>query len=315
MRAKTTEAPAETALLSRRRLLGGTVLAGGAAALTACAPDPSDSVAPLTVPVARVDEVPVDDADAEAWEWGSEVEVVMDAQKIALPNRQTPYRDSIKVRAIHDGTMIGFRLSWEDGDPDADTVTVDGFRDACAVLFAPGEGDSALRVMGSADQPAILVHWKADWQHDIDNGIRTMAQMFPNGTVDTYPPLGAEHLSSEVTPATYVEAGATQWLPGMHVGNPLSAQERTQPVEKLVARSFGNVTPTATQDAVGHGRRMEGGWKVVIAKPLAASDPDEVDLATGQTFTAAFAIWSGGDDDAGGRKTPSRDAFRLELRP
>ncbi len=222
MRSKTSDPSASShPVLTRRRLLGGTAVAGGAAVIGACTPDPSDSVAPKTVPVARVDKVPVDDPEAEAWEYGSEVEVVMDAQKIALPHRQAPYRESIKVRAIHDGTMIGFKLSWEDGEPDADTVTVDGFRDACAVLFAPGEGDDGLRVMGSADKPAILVHWKADWQHDMDEGIRTIRDMFPNATVDTYPPLGGTTMSTEVTPATYVEAGATQWLPGMHVGNAL----------------------------------------------------------------------------------------------
>lgn len=320
MRSRPTTSVASTSgnptssVLSRRRLLTGGAVTAGSAVLTACAigdPDPNDAVGAGVIPVARVASVPIDDPDSDAWLHAFEVSVEMDAQLIALPNRAEPFRPEILVRAIHDGTTIGFRLRWQDDDVSDNTVPCDGFRDACAVLLAPGEGDDALRVMGTADTAATLLHWKADWQHDMEQGVRSLRETFPNVAVDTYPPLDSATI--EVTPAHYEEAGATQWLPGMAVGNPLSAPSRTTCVEKLTARGFGTVTHASTQNATGRGVHRDGSWRVILAKPMAATDDDEIGLEPGRTSTCAFALWSGRDGDAGGRKTPSKTAYRLEL--
>jgi hypothetical protein len=314
--AQRTDRRGSSTVLTRRRLLTGGAVATGAAALTACGitdPDPNDAVAPGVVPAWRVERVPLDDPGSEEWKRAAEVDVELDAQLIALPNRPEPVVPRITVRAIHDGTTIGFRVEWGDDQEDDNTVRVDGFRDACAVLLAPGAGDEGLRVMGSAEQPATLLQWKADWELDRQDGIQLLHDSFPNAAVDTYPPLGAS--TGEITPVDYVEKGATEWLPGLHVGNPLSAETRSTSVEKLTARSFGNVTSAPTQNASGRGERRKGGWTVVLGKPLEAADPDEVSLVAAQSYTCAFAIWSGGDGDAGGRKSPSKTAYRLELRP
>lgn len=317
-KASTAQVPiarSEEGVLSRRRLLTGGAAAAGTAVLAACAmgdPDPNDAVAAGVIPVARVRSVPIDDPDSEEWKRAYEVAVELDAQLIALPFRPEPAQPEILVSAVHDGETIGFRLRWYDENVSDNTVYCDGFRDACAVLLAPGAGDEALRVMGSADQAATLLHWKADWQYDVDEGVRSLKDAFPNVSVDTYPPLGPAG-DRDITPATYVEAEATEWLPGFAVGNAISAISRTTPVEKLSGNGYGTSNHAPTQNASGRGERGDDSWRVVLAKPMAAADDWEFDLTPGQIFTCAFALWSGGDGDAGGRKSPSKTAYRLEL--
>ncbi len=98
-------------------------------------------------------------------------------------------------------------------------------------------------------------------------------------------------------------AGATEWLPSIHVGNPISSPSRTDPVEKAIAYEFTTTTTAATQDATGRGARTTG-WRVIITKPLAASDDGEFAIPTGTISTVAFAARSGAAHDAGSRQMP-----------
>jgi hypothetical protein len=303
----------KSAGLSRRALLGGSAAGAATLALNACGPDPTDAVAAGDIFVARVRRVPESDPRHEDWGLGPEKRVLMGPQPIALPNRATPSVAEIKVRSVHDGQRIGFRLEWTDVSVDDLTVRVDDYRDACAVLLAPGAGDPVMRTMGSPTQPAVLLHWKADWERDMALGIQGMAAVYPNRCVDTYPPLTGQ-APADVTPATYVAAGATAWLPGLNAGNPLSSVRRTTPVEKLIAHGFGTASTATSQDAFGHGERNGDRWSVVITKPLVpGGDPSELALQPGAVATCAFAVWSGREGDAGSRKSPSADVYRLVL--
>lgn len=296
--------------LSRRGLLAGGLAGAGTLALAACGPDEPDATPSDAVQVHRVRRAPVDDPASDTWRSATPTAIAMDAQLIALPYRDAALVPQISVRAVHDGETIAFRLSWTDTGSNDLTVPVDGFRDACAVLLAPGDGDQAVRMMGATATPATLLQWKADWQRDLDEGIQSVATTFPNRTVDVYMPLVHE-VPDEVTPADYEAAGAAQWLPGLRVGNPLSGATRTTSVEKLVAWGFGTAATAATQNATGRGDRSDTGWSVVVAKPMKATDPDELDLHAGRAYTCAFALWAGNETDSGGRKTPSKLAHRL----
>lgn len=300
--------------VTRRRLIGGSAAIAGTAAVAACAPDFPDAVAPGDVHVVRVPRVPVDDPDSDVWGRTPPKTVDMASQQIALPHKARPSVDTIEVRAIHDGTTIGFRVDWEDPDVHDLTVRVDDFRDACAVLLAPGAGEETMRTMGTSDSPATLLHWKADWQRDLDVGRSGLDAVYPNRSVDAYPPLvGAT--PADVTIADYVEADASEWLPGTHVENPISAPTRTTPVEKIVANGFSTSTTTPTQNASGRGIRHGEGWRVTIAKLLDADDDGETSLTPGSVATCAFAIWSGADGDAGSRKSPSATVYQLVIDP
>ena len=297
-------------LLSRRTVLMAGAASAGAAVLTGCMGEPDAPEAPPGAIVAgRAPSVPAHDANAREWQYGEERAIDLDGQIMVLPTRAQPYLPSLRVRAIHDGSMIGFQISWVDAQTNDLTIATDSFRDACAVLLAPGEGDQTLRAMGSTTQPATLVHWKADWQRDVDKGRQGIRDAYPNFVVDTYPPLG--HPNGEVTPQTYIDEKPTQWLPGLHVGNPLSAASRSVPVEKLLAHGFGSATTAVTQNCRGHGVRLANGWRVALAKPMSALDTGELALVPGGHYTCAFAIWAGNEGDAGSRKSPSRVAWRL----
>ncbi len=295
--------------LSRRHLVKGAAAGAGSLALAGCAIDHAFSG---DLNAARVRRVPDDDADHSRWTRTSELVVELGPQDMALPLRLDPAVTSVRVRALHDGDRIAFRLEWDDADVDDLTIRVDDFRDACAVLLAPGPAVAEVRTMGSATTPATLLHWKADWQRDVDQGRQGLAAAYPNRTVDVYPPLW-NVAPDDVDVTSYQEHDATVWLPGIHVENPISLSHRTSPVEKAIAYGFSTTSTGPTQNVGGRGVRTDTGWRVVISKPLAAADDGEIDLRPGSRAACAFAIWSGAFHDAGSRKAPSIDVFALAL--
>jgi hypothetical protein len=166
--------------------------------------------------------------------------------------------------------------------------------------------------MGSEATPATLLHWKADWQRDVDEGRQGLDAAYPNRVVDLYPPLW-DAVPGEVDIATYEEHDATEWLPGVHVGNPISLGGRSTPIEKAIAYGFGTTTTATVQSGRGRGVRTDAGWSVVISKPFDADDDGEIEIRPGTKSTCAFAVWSGSAHDAGSRKAPSVNVYALIL--
>lgn len=295
--------------LSRRSVIKGAAVGTGAVALAACAPD---HLIAGDLNAARVRSVPELDPDDRRWELARELQVDLGPQNVVLPMTATPSVAQIRVRAVHDGERLAVRLEWDDPQMDDLTIRMDEFRDACAVLLAPGVANVVLRTMGSATVPATLLHWKADWQRDVDQGRQGLEAAYPNRSVDVYPPLW-NVAPADVDIAAYEKAGATQWLPGIHVANPISGGGRTTPVEKAIAYGFGTTKTGTVQDALGRGTRSASGWRVVISKPLGAADVGEIQLRPGDRVTCAFAVWSGAVHDAGSRKSPSINVYALAL--
>ncbi|MEK7410934.1 MAG: ethylbenzene dehydrogenase-related protein [Actinomycetota bacterium] len=298
--------------ITRRQLLTGGITGTAALVVASCGPDANDAIPKGEIFVARVKSVPLLDPSTRDWENGPKAIIDMGSQDIAPPVKNVSSVTQLAVRAVHDGTSIGIRIEWDDAETNDLTVRVDDFRDACAVLLAAGAGDASVRTMGTPASPATLLHWKADWERDVQLGVQGELDVYPNRSVDTYPPLVVDNPTT-LTPMDYVKAGATDWLPGLAVGNPLSAATRPTSVEKLVAIGFGTATSCKTQDVVGIGKRTKKGWRVAIVKPMTASDESETALHAGGTATCAFAIWSGSDRDSGGHKSPSVNTFRMQL--
>jgi DMSO reductase family type II enzyme heme b subunit len=130
--------------------------------------------------------------------------------------------------------------------------------------------------------------------------------------VDAYPPLW-DVAPGDVTPQSYADADAMEWLPGMQVANPISLGGRSTPVEKAIAYGFSTTTTAATQNAAGRGVRTARGWRVVIVRPLDAADDGEVPVRPGTPTMCAFAVWSGHANHTGSRKAPSRNVYLLYL--
>lgn len=295
--------------LSRRRLLQGIAIGAGSAAVAGCAPD---HFGVGDVNAALVDTLPLDDPDDRRWLRSPRLTVDLGPQDMAPPLNMEPAVTSMTVRALHDRERVAFLLEWDDPDVHDLSVSVDAFRDACAVLLAPGRPSPDVRPMGTATVPATLLHWKADWQRDLDHGRADVDAVYPNRSVDVYPPLWSTP-PGEVTPETYAAGDATEWIPGIHVENPISMAGRSTSVEKAVAYGFATTATAATQNAAGTAWHVDGRWRVVISKPLDAVDDGEVSIAPGEAVSCAFAVWSGGAGEVGSRKAPSRDVYALVL--
>jgi hypothetical protein len=296
-------------LLTRRSVIQGSAATAGTVALASCAQDHTVSG---DVNAIRVRRVPADDPDDRQWDRAPELLVELGPQDMALPMATQPGVASLRVRALHDVEHVAFRLEWDDPDADDLTVRVDDFRDACAVMLVAGRPSIALRPMGSATAPATLLHWKADWQRDVDQGRQGLDAVFPNRSVDVYPPLW-NVVPGDVTPESYADADAMEWLPGMQVANPISLGGRSTPVEKALAYGFSTTTTAPTQNALGRGVRTARGWRVVIVRPLDAVDDGEAAVRPGTPAMCAFAVWSGHANQAGSRKAPSRNVYLLYL--
>ncbi len=300
-------------LPSRRAVLTGALVTGGTAVRAAACASPTLSTG-TRLGAQKVAKLPETGDDA-AWNMIKGVAVAMDVQVMVKPVRPTPFVKTVDLKAVHDGSRIAFQLVWRDDAKDDLTISVDGFRDAVALLLAPATSDPAMRFMGTASSPATILHWKADWQRDVDHGFQDMEVAFPRSAPDYHPPLapGIEPLGRVAVPGDYEASNATQWLPGYRVGNPISRPGKQSPVEKLTATGWGTLATMPTQDADGHGVHRDGKWKVMIVRSLAASDAGEVSLEPGKEYSCAVAVWSGRDGDAGGHKTPSKELLTLTI--
>jgi hypothetical protein len=295
--------------IGRRKLLTGAAggaMAVGAAAIIGCGDDDDEQAAPdwggqVVSRFVRTD-VP-EDPWASLWDRAPRVEIPMQPQSSALPLRMQPSVPAIRVRSLNDGKRIGFLLEWSDPQRDQHAVKTTQFRDGCGVLLGPPDVPAAYFMMGVADRAASILHWRADWQKDIDDGFQDLESAFPNVAFDFYPPL-VDAPRPLVISDDYPERGRP-WLPGMHAGNPLSQPTKRSPVERLLANGPGTITHLPTQDATGRGIWNEGRWKVVLTRELDASNAEEVGLKAGSEYALAFTVWAGSEGDRGSRKSPS----------
>lgn len=110
---------------SRRTVLKGAAVGAGAAALASCS---AGSYGGRGVLSRRVSEVPLDPTDA-TWDDTEYTDVVLGPQNVALPQRLDPAVTAVRVRSVHDGRQVGFRLEWTDEKPRDQTIRVDDYRD------------------------------------------------------------------------------------------------------------------------------------------------------------------------------------------
>lgn len=244
--------------------------------------------APATHLVAyRADEVPLDPAD-RAWSRRPAWPVQMLIQNLATPFATALAVPEIKVRALHDGTQIGFHIEWQDADEDIVDVMA-RFRDAVAVQVPVDPATTPAVTMGAVNQPVHILQWRAAWQVDVDRGRQGVKDAFPNMFHDAPPE------------ALMGEEAAREFYPALVVGNPMARRDRTSPVDDLVAIGFGSLTTHEEQTADGRGTFDGKGWQVVITTPLQPG-ADKTNLAPGLTTSIAFAVWNGSHGNRGARK-------------
>ena len=251
--------------------------------------------------------VPLDPAD-KAWSRVAAVQVPMLPQSIALPRNMTPSVTALTVRALHTGTWIAFHLTWKDATRNAAMVS-DAFLDAVA-LQVPFKGKPSV-TMGEPEGRVLILHWKADWQEDIDRGFQDVAQLYPNAWADWYPFAPGEP-PHDITAWSNPEA--QRYLTGWVLGNPRSQPLKRVSVEEQIAEGFGTLTTSPRQSAIGQGAYAEGEWRVVIARPFVTGDANDPAWGPGAKTVVAFAAWDGGKGEIGSRKSFS-DWIRLRIAP
>ena len=218
------------------------------------------------------------------------------AQVIAKPFNFSPSVTELRVRSLHNGGWIAFHITWKDETRNAVMYT-DTFRDAVALMVPVGK--SAPITMGAPKERVLVLHWKADWQEDIDKTFQEIAQLYPNAWQDWYP-FAVGEPPYDITAWTNPEA--RRYLTGWVVGNPRSQPYKRAAVEEQVAEGFSTLTTSERQSAVGKGVHAKGEWRVVIARPFVTGDPNDPRWAPGQNVSVAFAAWDGARGEIGSRK-------------
>jgi DMSO reductase family type II enzyme heme b subunit len=246
--------------------------------------------------VAVAGELPGDDPFAASWDQAREVVVPLLVQDVAEPRLTEKGVETISVRALHDGRRIAILLSWEDDRTD-DLSDVDRSADGVAVQF-PATGDAEGvpdAMMGEEGKPVAIALWRASWQRQVDGGVTGVAALYPNASVDHYPPEAAKDPGKRAELAKLYE-------PPVAVGNPVAAKEMADPVEDLLAEGFGTLAHAEGPGSTGRGVHRDGRWHVVISRPLDLAAGTKTSLRPGRATYIALAVWNGGRDHRGSKK-------------
>jgi hypothetical protein len=212
-------------------------------------------------------------------------------QDVVEPRLLAPTTSAVEVQAMTDGASIAFRLAWA-APARSDRVVPAVFSDACAVqLPAAAGGDAPNPMMGEAARPVEITYWRAAWQAAVDGRPDTLAALYPNARVDTYP-----FESPSLAPGSPEQlAMATRYAPARALGGAM-AGPRDGAVQDLVATGPGTLAPAERTVSTGSGKATPTGWAVVIVRPVPRG------VAAGGRSQVAFAVWQGAKGEVGARK-------------
>ena len=242
--------------------------------------------------------LPTEDPASSIWDRVPEHPAALMVQDVTEPRLTTPGVGLVKVRAVHDGTTIVFRLQWD--DPTQNIIPDSGVSsDAAALQFPvlPG-ADVPNAAMGEAGKPVHITYWKAVWQDDAErasSGLDRVAVLYPNMAVDSYPYAQNAEARAEME---------KRYAPAMAAGNPVTARPQSGAVQEMIAEGFGTSSVPPEQKATGRGAWSQTSWAVTIARPL-QEGPGRNNLEVGKKTYVAFAVWDGADRQTGSRKMRS----------
>ena len=242
--------------------------------------------------------LPAEDPASAVWNAVPEHPAVLMVQDVTEPRLVKPGVGLVKVRAVHDGTTVVFRLQWD--DQTRDLIPESGrSSDAVAIQFAvPPGADVPNAAMGEAGKPVEICYWKAVWQDDAErakSGVDRVAALYPHAAGDGYP--------FEQNASARAEM-AKRYAPAMAAGNPVTARPQNGPVQQMLAEGFGTSSVPSEQRATGRGAWTTNAWAVTIARPLVGGDGRN-NLEVGKKAYIALAVWDGAERQTGSRKMRS----------
>lgn len=258
-----------------------------AALLASCAREPQRAAEVVSIPSQKLPTEPND----PVWNSAPEHLAKLVPQDLVEPRLMTPSTPEVKVRSVHNGSEIAFRLEWSDSSLN-DKPGSAAMVDACAVQIPEVSAkDAPDPQMGQDGKTVQITYWRADWQAIVNGRGDTIRDLYPNATVDHYP-----FEAKPLEPGSEAQKEmASRYSPARALGNDRGGP-RTSAVEDLIATGPGTLHPGPSMGAKGKGAHGPAGWSVVISRKLPA------DLNPQQRTHIAFAVWQGSQHESGARK-------------
>ena len=219
--------------------------------------------------------------------------------------------EGVEVKAVHDGSKVAIRLSWEDPNLDGQAIRVDQFSDAAAVQFSSDE-DPPFMGMGDKENPVNIWYWKADHNQKGET-LAGIDAVYPNMMV-VYYPFQKKHENGQkkqengsvLTGGTIANQDPT-YVAGLGAGNPVSKVHPESPVANLHAGGFGTLSEAGDVRSRIAGKAVwkSGKWTLVMSRNFGGVDDRDVPFEPGKTVSVGFAVWEGSAKDRNGQKQVS----------
>lgn len=231
------------------------------------------------------------------WDGVKEETVPLMAQPIIAPKPKKTETQFIKVQSVNDGKWIAFRLNWAD-DEYSEAGKLGAFSDAVALEFPVKDGPPTSVFMGAKDNPVHLYHWRAMYQHDRDTGrVKEPKDVYPNMNPDMY---HMDYKDEGKLHGKISEDDKAAYNPGKAAGNPQS-YVKLNGVDEIFAEGFGTSALQDIREAEANGVFKNKQWSVVILRPMKSTLGSV--LVAGKNAFIGFAVWQGGKNEVGGRKS------------
>ena len=270
-----------------------------------CAYFTSNAQTNLVINSIKVNSIANRDVKNAEWDKVQSTVVNLFPQNITTPRLDVPSVNDIKVKSINDGTTIAFLLEWADSTKNL-YVESDKFCDQVAIQLPLQTDNLPIFMMGNKNGRVHIVHWKAVWQNDIENGFRDVIDAYPNYWADIYPMAEKQSdgtngkFAKDISALDYSKGAGKNFMPAAYAGNPMSIFDRKEPSEECVAEGFGTLATQANQNATAWGVWENNSWKVIFTRPLIS--PDKEDAPLNAPTKIAFAIWDGNFENISGKK-------------
>lgn len=217
------------------------------------------------------------------------------AQPMFQPKPKGTTTEKLTVRSLHDNKNIAFLLEWNDSEK-SEAGKLGEYSDAVAIQFPMNSKDEPPPIiMGSKEDPVHIFHWRAQYQRDEDNGKPTVKDLYPNVNVDMYPMEYSDHGKLRAIKPEERE----MYNPAVALGNPQSYAKTG--VDEIVAEGFMTSSVLPSRSAKSFAKWEANTWRIVVIRPLSTQAGSV--LNSNKSNFAAFAIWQGGKEEVGSRKS------------
>ena len=249
--------------------------------------------------------------DGSFWKKSKPKIISLTAQPIAVPRPKKTMTETLQVQAVHNGEWIAFRLQWQDKGKDEGGI-LGKFSDAVAIQFPVKKSEVPPPIfMGVQDNPVHILHWRAQYQKDKEEGMLTMKELYPNMAIDMYPLEFADEYVHDKILTRISQTQREIFVPGKAAGNPQSFR-KLRGIDEIFAEGFGSSSVIENARAVARGVWGKNQWQVMIARPLNLQGGSELEI--GKKGFAAFAVWQGGEGEVGSRKSVTMSWIPLEVK-